>query len=69
MVNSIVVVAVLSYVSLSTMISLTLRRLSYVYIGTLMKSFFFFQPISLHSGLYMPIVVALLELLMMHMLK
>ena len=40
-VNSIAVVSVLSFVSLPTMICLTLPRLSYVYIGILTKSLFF----------------------------
>ena len=38
--NSIVVVSVLSFVGLPTMICPTLPRLSYVYIGILMKSLF-----------------------------
>ena len=41
MVNSIVVVSVLSFVGLPTMMCLTLPRLSYVYIGILTKSLFF----------------------------
>ena len=40
-VNSIAVVSVLSFVSLPTMICLTLPRLSYMYIGILRKSLFF----------------------------
>ena len=39
--DSIVVVSVLSFVSLPTMMCLTLPRLSYVYIGILTKSLFF----------------------------
>ena len=40
-VNSIAVVSVLSFVGLPTMMCPTLPRLSYVYIGILMKSLFF----------------------------
>ena len=40
-VNSIAVVSILSLVRLSTMMCLTLLRLSYVYIGILTKSLFF----------------------------
>ena len=40
-VNSIVVVSILSCVGLSTMMCSTLPRLPYVYIGTLIKSLFF----------------------------
>ena len=41
MVNSIVVVSVLSFVGLPTMMCPMLPRLSYVYIGILTKSLFF----------------------------
>ena len=40
-VNSIAVVSILSFVGLSTMMCQTLPRLSYMYIGTLMKSLLF----------------------------
>ena len=66
--NSVVVVSVLNCAGFSTMMCLTLPRLLYVYIGILTKPLSF-QPISLHSDLCMSIVVALLELVMMHLLK
>ena len=67
-VNAIAVVSVLSFVGLPSMMCPTLPRLSYVYIGILMKSLFF-RPISFHSGLCMSVVVDLLKFVMMHLLK